>query len=292
MKKIATILILSAVVLFAQVRIIDTQVLEIENNAIQPVFSADGNYILYGSNDGLYSYQLKEKKATRFAESGYDPVMDTEGMIRYRFDNYNKGYRLTSFLVYDSKTKKTEFVLNNLRLESSPKITNHGVFYIEKDAIKNNFAKATQTSKPVAFTLNNKVVLYSYGTSKILTPAGDHPHLWPSVSPSQDKLCVVGGNDLYICDLNGNILSEIKNARAPQWSPDGKWIAFMRDEDDGNTFTASDIYLVNADGSNLIRLTDSMDRIEMYPQWSPNGKQIICDNPVDGKPILITFEIK
>jgi len=292
MKKIAVILMLSAVVLSAQVRIIDTQVLELGNNALQPVFSADGKYILYGSDDGLYSYQLKEKKATRFAESGYDPVMDDQGVIRYRTDIYTNGYRVSSFPVYDSKTKRTDLPIKNVRLESAPKITNHGVYYIENNAIKNNFAKATQTSKPVAFTLNNKIVLYSYGTSKILTPAGDHPHLWPSVSPSQDRLCVVGGNDLYICDLNGNILSEIKNARAPQWSPDGKWIAFMRDSDDGYTYTASDIYLVKADGSDLIQLTDSEDLIEMYPQWSPDGKQIICDNPVDGKPILLTLEIK
>ena len=292
MKKIAIILMLSAVILFAQVRIIDTQVLEIGNDAIQPVFSADGNYILYGSDDGLYNYQLKEKKATRFADSGYDPVMDEDGVIRYRVDNYNKGYRLSSISVYNTKTKETEFVVKNKRLDSSPIITNHGVYFIEKDVIKNNFAKATQSSKPVAFTLNNQVVLYSYGTSKILTPAGDRPHLWPSVSPTQDKLCVVGGNDLFICDLNGNILSETKDARAPQWSPDGKWIAFMRDKDNGDTYTGSDIYLVSADGNELVRLTDSIDRIEMYPQWSPDGKQIICDNPVDGKPILLTLEIK
>jgi len=292
MKKIAFILMMSVVVLFAQVRIVDTQVLELGNNAMQPVFSADGKYILYGSDDGLYNYELGEKKFTRIAESGFDPVMDEYGVIRYRTDNYTNGYRVSSFPVYDSKTKQTDIMVKNVRLESAPKITNHGVYYIEKNAIKNNFAKSTQSSKPVAFTLNNKVVLYSYGTSKILTPAGDHPHLWPSVSPSEDRLCVVGGNDLYICDLNGNVLSEIKNARAPQWSPNGRWIAFMRDSDDGYTYTSSDIYLVKADGSNLTQLTNSPDLIEMYPQWSPDGKQIICDNPIDGNPILLTLEIK
>ncbi len=292
MKKLWVLTLLIASVLSAEVRLIDTQVIDISKNAIQPVFSADGRHILYNADDGLYTYDLLDKKASRFAESGFDPQMDENGVIRYRIDNYDNGFKTSSFSVYDSKTKEKDLVVKNIRLESAPKITNHGVYYVEKNKIKNNFAKATLPSKPVAFTLNSKIVLYSYGTTKILQPAGDHPHIWPSVSPNGDRFCVVGGNDLYICDMDGQVISEIENARAPQWSPDGKWIAFMRDIDDGYTYISSDIYLVSDDGMDLIRLTDSMDLIEMYPQWSPDGKQIICDNPADGKPILLTLEIK
>lgn len=136
------------------------------------------------------------------------------------------------------------------------------------------------------------VILYSFGTSKRLKPAGDRPHLWPSVSPDQKKLCVVGGNDLYVSDLNGNVLFTVENARAPQWSPDGKWIAFMRDYDDGYVITASDIFVVSADGSEIIRLTVSPGHFEMYPQWSPDGSQIVCDDPSTGKPVLLSLEIK
>ncbi len=292
MKRIAGMLIALTVLLSAEVRVSSVQVLDLETNALLPLFSADGKYILYGAGDGLYTYERSTQTATRFAESGYEPVMDEKGVIRYRIDNYDKGYRLFDFAVYDIKTKTRSIIEKDLRLASAPKITNHGIYFIEKETIKNNFAKSTQVARPVAFTLDNAVVLYSYGTSKMLMPAGDRPHVWPSVSPTQDKLCVVGGNDLFICDLNGNVLSEIRDARAPQWSPDGKWIAFMRDSDDGYTYTASDIYLVSADGNTQIRLTNSTDIIEMYPQWSPDGTQIICDNPVDGKPVLLTLEIR
>jgi Tol biopolymer transport system component len=292
MKKGLLFLMLLSTMLIAQVSVINTQTIQIGKDVVKPSFSEDGTYIIFNSDDGLYTYDIDAKKTVRFAENGYDPIMDDNGVIRYRVDNYEKGYRLSSFSVYDTKTNKTELVVKNKRLNSAPVITNHGVYFIENKTIKNNFAKATQPSEPVAFTYQNKVILYSYGTSRILAPAGDNPHLWPSVSPEHNKLCVVGGNDLYICDLKGNVLSMIENARAPKWSPDGKWIAFMRDTDDGTTITGSDVYLASSDGQNIIQLTNSIDQFEMYPNWSPDGKYLICDNPADGQPILITLEIK
>ena len=292
MKRIFILLFLAGI-LSAQVRVTDTRILNTDDHsAIDPVFSADGNCIVYGSDEGLFIYDLSKDKSDRFAESGFEPVMDDQGLIRYRTDSYKRGYRTSSFRVYDTKTKRNDLMIGNLRLESAPKITNHGVYYIEKNRIKSDLTKSVRISKPVAFTLDNKVVLYSYGTSKILSPAGDKPHIWPSVSPVQDKLCVVGENDLYICDLNGNILSKIEDARAPRWSPDGKWIVFMRDTDDGHVYTGSDLFVVRENGTDLTQLTFSTDRIEMFPQWSPNGDQIICSDPTEGKPILLTLEIK
>jgi TolB protein len=49
----------------------------------------------------------------------------------------------------------------------------------------------------------------------------------------------------------------------PAWSPDGTKIAFVSDRD-GN----GDIYVMNADGSNVIRLTNEGYNFE--PSWSPS----------------------
>ena len=292
MKKYFIILVFAVGLMSAEINVINTQMLDMGGHAINPVFSADGNYLLYGTEEGLFTYDLKKNRSLRFANTGFDPIMDEHGIIRYRVDNFDKGYRLSSFSEFDPNSDRKEIVLKDIRLQSAPKITDHGFYYVEKDHIKSHFGTSTLASKPVAFTLDNKVIMYSYGTSKILAPAGDRPHLWPSISPDQDKFCVVGGKDLYICDMNGNILSEIKDMRAPQWSPDGKWIACMRDTDNGETYTGSDIYIISADGQSVEQITYGNDVIEMYPQWSPDGKQIICDNPVDGKPVLLTLEIK
>ena len=63
---------------------------------------------------------------------------------------------------------------------------------------------------------------------------------------------------------------------APAWSPDGSKIAFHRY--DPNLFPHgndnSDLYVMNADGSNQVNLTSTTDRHETLPVWSPAGSQL------------------
>jgi 7,8-dihydropterin-6-yl-methyl-4-(beta-D-ribofuranosyl)aminobenzene 5'-phosphate synthase len=54
----------------------------------------------------------------------------------------------------------------------------------------------------------------------------------------------------------------------PSWSPDGTRIAF-NSKRDGNW----ELYVMNADGTGLHRLTDSPEW-ELFPAWSPDGRMI------------------
>jgi Tol biopolymer transport system component len=63
---------------------------------------------------------------------------------------------------------------------------------------------------------------------------------------------------------------------SPAWSPDGMRIAFYS-ERDGN----AEIYVMNADGSDVQRLTNS-PADEGYPAWSPDGRTITFDSDRDG----------
>lgn len=51
------------------------------------------------------------------------------------------------------------------------------------------------------------------------------------------------------------------------WSPDGRRVLFSLTGDDGHTYVTSDLYVVNADGSDLTRLTDD-GSVKLRVAWS------------------------
>jgi TolB protein len=57
----------------------------------------------------------------------------------------------------------------------------------------------------------------------------------------------------------------------PAWSPDGARIAFMGETPEGTE--NYEIYVINADGTGLRRLTDS-PASDGFPSWSPDGRTI------------------
>jgi Tol biopolymer transport system component len=124
----------------------------------------------------------------------------------------------------------------------------------------------------------------------ILAPLGEGNYIWPSVSPDGTKLLFTrAGKGTYFYDLQGNILANLGHANAPQWSPDGKWILFMKDYDNGTDVKSSDIFAYNLLNSQTTQLSDTKDIHEMYPQWSSDGQKVIF-NSADGKIFLMELK--
>jgi TolB protein len=71
--------------------------------------------------------------------------------------------------------------------------------------------------------------------------------------------------------------------RSPAPSPDGKRIAFLRDDPPG-------LYLMDADGTNQRRLTDKGFR-DLPPSWSPNGKRLAYTVEERGKFFLRCYDL-
>ena len=96
-----------------------------------------------------------------------------------------------------------------------------------------------------------------------------------------------GKGEIYVVNADGTGLRQLTNNPAQdghaKWSPDGKRIVFASNREQIEEFGPAnrwdwpggglDIYVMDADGSNVTRLTDHPEN-DILPHWSPDGKWI------------------
>lgn len=118
-----------------------------------------------------------------------------------------------------------------------------------------------------------------------LTPLGASVCLRPQWSPDGTKLavsCYKNNHDIYIIEWGSldtmNLTDNVSITDImPVWSPDGSMIAFVsdRDEDLGSclslecTIQARALYVMNSDGTNIIRVTHRDDEDFYWLAWLP-----------------------
>jgi Tol biopolymer transport system component len=97
----------------------------------------------------------------------------------------------------------------------------------------------------------------------------------PCWSPDGKKMAIAifkdGLQNIFTINIDGTGLKPLTTTHAmtPSWSPDGKKIAFSGASDEYNL----DIYIIDADGSNLRQLTKLQGHDE-FPDWSPDGQKL------------------
>lgn len=104
---------------------------------------------------------------------------------------------------------------------------------------------------------------------------------WLDWSPDGQSFVTSSGSNIVHVKADGTLIKQLTAQsidRDPVWSPDGTQIAFVRDDqsqvgDDGVSWP-NDVFVINADGSNLRRITTTRG-IDHSPVWSPDGKRIV-----------------
>jgi Tol biopolymer transport system component len=96
------------------------------------------------------------------------------------------------------------------------------------------------------------------------------------VSSLQGRIAFSSGiEDIYTVNADGSGLTRVTRSKAlefdPTWSPDAQAIAYRHETDGGPT---TEIFVMNADGSDRRNLTSSDGVADWGPDWSPNGDWI------------------
>ena len=111
----------------------------------------------------------------------------------------------------------------------------------------------------------------------------------PAVSIRGNRLVYAerrSDTNLWVADLDGpdrlsgpprKLISSSRREVSPQYSPDGKRIAFS-----ANRSGTYEIWVADADGQNATQLTFDGARVVGAPHWSPDGRAIAFDSNLGG----------
>jgi Tol biopolymer transport system component/DNA-binding winged helix-turn-helix (wHTH) protein len=124
---------------------------------------------------------------------------------------------------------------------------------------------------------------------------GQDAHL-PAISAKGDKLAFAAGSfyhvDIWRKDLSHpeaaavKLISSTRSQVVPQYSPDGRHIAFTSNR--GGPF---EIWMSAADGTQLVRLSDARSSGAVYAHWSPDSQKIAFDTRQSGHPEVYVVDI-
>jgi hypothetical protein len=187
-------------------------------------------------------------------------------------------------------------------VEVSPLVATIGTASnIPLTATLKNVAGTVLTGKPVTWTSNlpavaivtpNGLVIGMAAGTAAITAASEGITGTTTITvtpsniaplPGSDQIAFVRDSQIFLVHADGSGLVQLTatgpgvSNEDPAWSPDGQRLAFASNRTGSQSW---DIYIMNADGSNVVRRTNGGRNVE--PAWSPDGRTIVYTSLQNG----------
>ena len=113
----------------------------------------------------------------------------------------------------------------------------------------------------------------------------------PALSPDGKKIAFqIVSYGLFVCDVDGANVKSFGKGAYPSWAPNSRDLMFARIQDNGERFTASDLFSVNTETGVEENLTPNSDVIPITLSVSPDGSKVAFDNDVDGNIYVVDLK--
>ncbi|MCG8602781.1 MAG: S41 family peptidase [Verrucomicrobiales bacterium] len=253
----------------------------VDDPAILPAIARNGSAIVYRS--GFDFVRIRPEAAGRAARPRPIPLRATGDVtddnlfrrtltkatnVSFSADGLEMAFAAGGDIwIMDTELKEPIPITSTAAEEREPVMSPDGkqVLFIRDDGTSTDIWSAERAA-PKSYWWRNREFKETQ-----LTKDGEKKHDLVFVPGGKKISYHVGAGDLWISDAdgkNGRRLIESWRAMLYDWSPDGKWIAYAKNDSDFNR----DIWIAPVDGKrepyNVSRHPDS----DSNPKWSPDGK--------------------
>jgi Tol biopolymer transport system component len=264
---------------------------------MQPIWSPDGSMIAFTESNykGLWLLNMggfELRQLSNETGAGFNFVWSPDSReIMSRVNKYEGTRRVNAIKSFNLEngieTNLSGYTDEKLGLPNWT--TDNGQIYYLKDnkieTIETGRSSISAGESPLIYQQNSKIysVLQNSPKRPILDGKNNEIYLYVRVSPDGKKVTykVMGGN-LYTMNLDGTSITDLGVGFNARWSPDSQYLVYMINTDDGHKFLSSDISISSSDGKEYYQITNTDDRLEMNPDWSADGRQIVFNTYEDG----------
>jgi len=225
-------------------------------------------YYKGGMADDVWIYDFKSKETINITNNNAQDIFPMwHGEVIYFLSDRD---RTMNLFAYNTKTEKTKKLTNYTKFDIKfPSLGDNAIIY-ENGGYLYYFDLDLQTPSKIEVQ-----IMSDFTASRPQWKNGSKSINGGFPSPDGKRVVFGSRGDVFSVPVNNGITKNLTHSngahdRNQDWSPDGKWIAFISDKS-GET----EIYIMKPDGTEeAVQLTKNADTYKFGFEWAPDSKKI------------------